>query len=215
MWTASVILCVLCAAGTATFSKGRRNPAVCYHYCVYGRTNTVDNVLARKCPNGLESCTGSRALAPAGAGAGVVRARGTGHGHGYGYGYGYRYGRGGGRRCLCDFEKPPAIPFGRATVNGSVVACGQYILSGDLERTTVSVNVGTNSGVATLYYRFYTLQDTLSLYYEGSLLFKSAYSDGNGASVSVAFAGKSKLLKVVVDAPDSRTAWDVFVYCPI
>lgn len=168
-------------------ADGKRGP--CSGYCWLGNGLSINQVIASTCTKGVEQC---------------VRQRSP---------YGNNLGRG--VQCACQQKNPPGIPFGRATLNGTIVPCDSFILSGDLESTTIFVDLNKNSGVVSIHYKFYTLVDTLSVFYQGFKLFQSSPTLNSTNTIVLPFEGTSKIITLSVFAPDPRSAWDLFVHCPI
>lgn len=63
-------------------------------------------------------------------------------------------------------------------------------------------------------YYMYFIPDQLTITYEGSVLFDTGGLVSGGSSFSLAYSGSSKYVDVVMTAPNSGTAWDLFVGCP-
>jgi hypothetical protein len=63
-------------------------------------------------------------------------------------------------------------------------------------------------------YYMYSIPDQLTITYEGSVLFDTGKLVSGGSSFSLSYSGSTKYVDVIMTAPNSGTAWDLFVGCP-
>src|SRR4051812_33794138 len=82
---------------------------------------------------------------------------------------------------------------------------------GSSDATTNLLSTGQNSGVLVIDFDFYAIPDTLSVYYDGSLIFDSGLQSGSGRFTVNYGPGISTNVEIVLNEggnSDPNTAWD-------
>lgn len=113
---------------------------------------------------------------------------------------------------------PPFAPgnvlFGTPTPEGPV-ACGTVVLSGHKSTSTFQVDIAKTAGVnavTVLNYQLYEIPDTITVSYEGRVLYKSGAVSGE-MSKQLPVVGTSSVVDVTVEAPNPFSAWDFMISC--
>jgi hypothetical protein len=96
-----------------------------------------------------------------------------------------------------------------------VAKCPTTQRSGGQGVTTLTIDLLKTSGTFPVSYQMYTIPDELTIVYEGQQIFSTGGLVSGGTTANVNFAGASTKIQVTINAPNSGTAWDVFVGCPV
>ncbi len=120
-----------------------------------------------------------------------------------------------GTRILLDENRGGSITSGMGT-NLSVTSMIPVSSSGGPEASTNSIDTGQTSGTLTIAYNFYTIPDTMAIYYGGVLLTNTGFISGTG-TFTVDYSGTSTIVDIVMNqggSPYPTTAWDYTVSAP-
>ncbi|MGC9036296.1 MAG: Calx-beta domain-containing protein, partial [Verrucomicrobiia bacterium] len=73
-----------------------------------------------------------------------------------------------------------------------------------------NINTGATSGVITLIWNFYSVPDSIRVYYDGNLIFDTGITNGSGTNVIAYGPGNSTYVTIVVNegSGDPGTVWD-------
>lgn len=96
-----------------------------------------------------------------------------------------------------------------------IAKCPTTQQSGGQGTTTLAIDLLRKSGSFPISYQMYTIPDQFYITYEGTRIFDTGGLVSGGSSTNVRFNGTSTIIEATIFAPNSGTAWDVFVGCPV
>ena len=94
-----------------------------------------------------------------------------------------------------------------------IAKCPSTQESGGQGTTTLRIDLLKSSGQFPISYEMYRIPDRLFIDYEGTRIFDTGSLVSGSLSTTVSFSGTSTIVDVTIDAPNSGTAWDVFIGC--
>jgi hypothetical protein len=78
----------------------------------------------------------------------------------------------------------------------------------------LTIDLIVRNGTFPVSYEMYTIPDQLFIDYEGQRIFDTGGLVSGSGTADVTYSGTSTIIQVTINAPNSGTAWDVFVGCP-
>jgi hypothetical protein len=95
-----------------------------------------------------------------------------------------------------------------------IAKCPTTQESGGQGITTLAIDLLRKKGTFPVSYEMYDIPDRLYIEYEGSRIFDTGDFVSGSDATNVNFSGTTSIIRVVIDAPYSGTAWDVYIGCP-
>jgi hypothetical protein len=95
-----------------------------------------------------------------------------------------------------------------------VAKCPSTQESGGQGTTVLTIDLIVPNGTFPVSYEMYSIPDQLFIDYEGQRIFDTGGLVSGSGSADVTYSGTSTTIQVTINAPNSGTAWDVFVGCP-
>jgi hypothetical protein len=90
-----------------------------------------------------------------------------------------------------------------------------FTQSGGQQTTTYTVLLDRSRGKLNLYYEMYTIPDRLDLIYEGATIFTTGGLVSGSQTIQRDIDGDAKEILVRITAPNSGTAWNFSIDCPV
>ena len=99
--------------------------------------------------------------------------------------------------------------------NEKTGVCGQtQIQNGGQGTFSQTFNMGTNNGVATIFYEMCPNPDQMDIFYEGKVIQTTGGLVSGAGKLTAKFEGNSNNINVTMKAPNNGTGWAYVVYCP-
>lgn len=95
-----------------------------------------------------------------------------------------------------------------------IAKCPSTQESGGQGTTVLTIDLIVQNGTFPVSYQMYTIPDQLYIEYEGQRIFDTGGLVSDSGAADVTYSGTSTIIQVTINAPNSGTAWDVFVGCP-
>jgi hypothetical protein len=95
-----------------------------------------------------------------------------------------------------------------------VAKCPSTQTSGGQGTTVLTIDLIVRNGTFPVSYEMYSIPDQLFIDYEGQRIFDTGGLVSGSGSADVTYSGTSTTIQVTINAPNSGTAWDVFIGCP-
>eukprot|EP00980_Cylindrotheca_fusiformis_P028870 scaffold22663_cov111-Cylindrotheca_fusiformis.AAC.3 len=93
--------------------------------------------------------------------------------------------------------------------------CPSTTTSGGQGVTVLRIDMERNEGTFPISYEMFQIPDQLYIVYEGTRIFDTGDLVSGSQSSQVSFSGTDTVIEVTMFAPNSGTAWDLFVGCPV
>ena len=90
-----------------------------------------------------------------------------------------------------------------------------FTQSGGQQTTTYAVGLDRSKGTLSLTYQMYSVPDRLDLIYEGTTIFTTGGLVSGTRTISATIDGNAKVIYVRIEAPNSGTAWNFQLTCPV
>ena len=96
-----------------------------------------------------------------------------------------------------------------------IAQCPSTQRSGGQGTSVLTIDLLRQSGTFPVTYEMYSIPDQLYIDYQGTRIFDTGGLVSGSGRANVVFSGTSTIITVTINAPNSGTAWDVFVGCPV